>query len=99
MAIAEGMEALVDIRVLKVMDNGQTILAPQAEIHLQQQGNSSLVLMPAGMGAEMQLRLQPKSGIRQQAEEQIHITANVPGTMLAAVLTVSMRPAWQVVFR
>jgi hypothetical protein len=97
--LSEGMEASVVIRVLKVMANGQTTLAPQAEIRLQQQGNSNLLLLPAGMGAEMQLRLQPKGGIRQQAEEQIHVTANVPGNMVAAVLTVSLHAGWQMVFR
>lgn len=97
--LSEGKESIVGIRALKVDEKGQTTVAPNAEIRLQPQKETRLILMPnMGMG-ELNVKISQNGAAQQDAVETVQITAMLPGKTLDAVLTVTLKSGWRMVFR
>ena len=97
--LSEGKESIVGIRALKVDEKGQTTLVSNAEIRLQTQKDTRLFLTPnLGMGV-LNVKISQNGAAQQDAVESVQITAMLPGKTLDAVLTVTLKTGWKMVFR
>lgn len=97
-ALSEGMDATVGIRALKVDAKGQTSFASDAEIRLQPQTDTRLLLSPnIGMGA-LNVKITQNGAAQQEVQETVLITATIAGKMIQTTLAVNLTGGWKMVF-
>lgn len=92
-------EEVVGIRVLRVDDNAQTTIASNAEIIVQPQKDSRLLVIPArGMGV-LNVKILQNGAVQQDVQEAVQVTATVPGKTLVTTINVMLKAGWKMVFR
>ncbi|MDD4295555.1 MAG: hypothetical protein PHC69_01185 [Ruminiclostridium sp.] len=97
--LTDSEKVVIGIRVMRVADNGQTTVASNAEISLQQQKDTRLLLAPnRGMGV-LNVRISQNGATQQDMQETIQVIATVPGKTLVAMITVMQKTGWKMVFR
>ncbi len=97
--LADREEEVVGIRVMRVDDNAQTTVASNAEISVQLQKDSRLLVLPArGMGV-LNVKILQNGAVQQDAQEAVQVTATVPGKTLVTIINVMLKAGWKMVFR
>lgn len=97
--LTEGNETIVGIRAMKVDEKGQTTVASNAEIRLQPQKDTRLILAPNVGKGVLNVKVSQNGAAQQDAVETVQITAMLPGKTMDAVLTVTLKTGWKMVFR
>lgn len=97
--LTEGNETIVGIRVMKVDDKGQTTVASNAEIRLQPQKDTRLIMAPNVGKGILNVKISQNGPAQQDAVETVQINAMLPGKTIDAVLTVNLKTGWKMVFR
>lgn len=97
--LTEGDETIVGIRAMKVDDKGQTTVASNAEIRLQSQKDTRLILAPNVGKGVLNVKITQNGTAQQDAVETVQITAMLPGKTMDAELTVTLKTGWKMVFR
>ena len=97
--LADGEDAVVGIRVMRVAGDGQTTVASNAQISLQMQKDSHLLVLPARGTGVLNVRIKQNSAVKQDIQESIQVTATVPEKTTVATITVMLNTGWKMVFR
>ena len=97
--LSEGKEAIVGIRVMKVDDKGKTTVATNAEIRLEPQKETRLILTPNVGKGVLNVKISQNGAAQQNAVETVRITAMLPDKTMETALAVTLETGWRMVFR